>query len=130
MSRMVFGVVALFFPVLAVSVADEVGDAPTALEKKLLGTWIGDGPCDGQLIFKLDGTYERKQYGPSGSNCVGSWIVRWDALPPTLTLKCQKSDNPDYVGKTSPWKLVELNDATMTIRSESIRRQSFSRPKK
>jgi hypothetical protein len=29
-----------------------------ALERKLLGAWLGTGPCDGRLTFRADGTYE------------------------------------------------------------------------
>lgn len=130
MSRTALFVAASLFAILAVPAADKPGDALTALERKLHGTWNGYGPCDGRLILKSDGTYERKLYGPSGSNCHGSWTLRWNALPPTLTLDCKKSDNPDYVGREMPWKLVQLDDATLAIRYESTRKQSFSRAKK
>src|SRR5262249_60113004 len=27
------------------------------LEKKLVGAWIGQGACDGRMVFQADGTY-------------------------------------------------------------------------
>lgn len=65
------------------------------------------GPCDGRLVLKSDGTYGRKLYGPSGSNSDGSWTY-----------------NLDYVGRALPWKLVQLDDATLAIRYGSTRKQS------
>ena len=55
-----------------------------ALETKLLGAWVGQGPCDGRLTLRADGTYKRALHGPAGNNSAGEWAVRWNALPPTL----------------------------------------------
>src|SRR5688572_13577915 len=60
-----------------------------ALERKLHGEWVGDGPCRGGLVLRADGTYERIHEGPGGVNSTGTWAVRWNALPPTLVLTCR-----------------------------------------
>jgi hypothetical protein len=38
-------------------------DQLAALEKKLLGDWVGLGPCDGEITFRPDGTYEERHVG-------------------------------------------------------------------
>src|SRR5687768_1793023 len=89
--------------------AEKPGGAPAALEGKLHGAWTGEGPCDGRLPLRADGTYERKLHGPGGNNCAGTWEVRWDALPPTLVLTCKTSDDPMYIRKEEV-KLIQLDD--------------------
>ena len=89
--------------------AEKPGGAPAALEGKLHGAWTGEGPCDGRLPLRADGTYERKLHGPGGNNCAGTWVVRWDALPPTLVLTCKTSDDPMYIRKEEV-KLIQLDD--------------------
>jgi hypothetical protein len=89
--------------------ADNPKDGPPALERKLHGEWIG-GPCEGELALGADGTFERRNYSPGDNKLTGTWEVRWNALPPTLVLACKASDYPDYVGKTTVIKLLELDD--------------------
>ncbi len=97
--------------------ADKPDDGPLAvLERKLVGTWDGRGPCDGRIVFMADGSYQRLLYGPGGDNSSGKWTLSWDALPPTLTLACEQSDDPGYVGRALPRKLVQLDDATFAIK--------------
>ena len=95
--------------VTSAQAADTPKDAAVALEEKLHGAWKG-GPCDGRLILKADGTFERRHFSPGGYSLTGAWKVRWDALPPTLVLSCKTSDDPGSVGKTSEVKLIQLND--------------------
>ena len=60
-------------------------------------------------MFRADGTYELKRYGPGGDDYAGTWTVRWDALPPTLVLTCKTSEIPE-LGKL---KLIQLDDETL-----------------
>jgi hypothetical protein len=90
---------------------DDAGKCLTALERKLHAEWIGQGPCDGRLTLRADGTYERRRCGPAGINSAGTWKVRWDALPPTLVLICKTSDGPgEDAGTTYEPKLIQLDD--------------------
>ncbi|MDP7301703.1 MAG: hypothetical protein QGG09_01290 [Pirellulaceae bacterium] len=102
---------------VATLAADSSDKNPLAvLKSKLIGTWEGQGPCDGSIIFESNGTYKRLLYGPGGNNSSGKWTLSWDALPPTLTLACEQSDDPGYVGRALPRKLVQLDDATFAIK--------------
>ena len=105
-----------------------------ALEAKLHGEWAGTGPCDGGLTFRADGTYERTHQGPAGTNSAGTWKVRWDALPPTLVLKCETSDDPADAGKVSEVRLVQLDDKSLTWSDANAHKTPtltrFARPKK
>ena len=98
--------------VLAKPVREERGRGKelAALEQKMLGVWQGRIGCDGRLIFRADGTYELKDYGPGQVDLAGIWKVRWDALPATLILICKTSQIPCEVGKTMEVKLLKLDD--------------------
>ena len=104
----------------AAAAENPTSDALAALEKKLHGNWCGGpAPCVGELLFKADGTYERRHYSPANINSGGTWSLRWDALPPTLTLNCKTSDDPDDVNKAFQYKLSRLDDATFAIAHEN-----------
>jgi len=92
--------------------ADKPKDAPVALERKLQGGWIG-GDCVGELTLRGDGTFERRHFSPGNNRLAGKWAVRWNAFPPTLVLACKASDDPESVGKTSEFKLVQLDDESL-----------------
>ena len=92
--------------------ADKTKATPLDLERKLHGQWEGD-PCIGELKLRSDGTFERKFYSPGGNKLTGTWAVRWNALPPTLSMTCLASDEPNFIGKTSEFKLMELDDETL-----------------
>jgi hypothetical protein len=85
------------------------------LEKKMLGAWKGQTGCDGNFLFRADGTYELTGYGPAPYDSAGTWKVRWDALPPTLVLTCKTSEIPDEVAKTTEVKLIKLDDESLAI---------------
>ncbi len=112
-------------------VAEKPESDPAALERKLHGAWKGDGPCDGGLTLRADGTYERKLHGPGGNNSAGTWEVRWDALPPTLVLTAKTSDDPVYVGQEEV-KLIQLDDQALAFKYLSGQTTSvrYSRVKK
>jgi uncharacterized protein (TIGR03067 family) len=91
---------------------DKPEEAAVALERKLYGGWEG-GPCQGDWIYRPDGTFRARNYTPGGNRLTGTWAVRWDALPPTLVRTCKTSDDLDLVGKTWDAKLVQLDDKAL-----------------
>jgi hypothetical protein len=102
--------------------ADKPKEPPVALEKRLHGAWQADDmDCVGDLTLRADGTFERKHYSPGNNELTGTWVVRWDALPPILALSCTTSDDPDFVGKTSEYKLTRLDDTTLTYQFPGYR---------
>jgi len=87
-----------------------------ALEQKLVGAWIGYGPCVGNSVFQSDGTYHRSEYGPgAGSREIGTWKIEWSELPPTLVLKPSPAEAND---SEEPLKvhLIKLNDKHLDFR--------------
>lgn len=104
--------------------ATRPADALTALEQKLHGTWRG-GACVGDYTFRTDGTYVLSAFTPGGNTLTGTWSIRWDSLPPTLTVLCKTSDFKKndrtrdeyaYLNKPLEIKLLELNDETLRLR--------------
>jgi hypothetical protein len=87
----------------------------TALEQKMLGTWQGQGPCDGRLVLRADGTYKLTEYGPADYDSQGAWKVRSEVSPATLVLICKNSEVQDEVGRTTEVKLVKLDDKNLAI---------------
>jgi hypothetical protein len=87
------------------------------LENKLHGEWEG-GPCMGDWVFAADGTFVLKNFSPGGDTFTGTWIVRWDALPPTLALTFKTSDAPEHfkIGQTWEVKLVQMDDETFAYK--------------
>ena len=57
-----------------------------ALEKKLVGAWIGQGGCDGKMVFQADGTYHVTEWTVGLIYGTGTWKIEWSELPPTLVL--------------------------------------------
>ena len=92
-------------PVMAVGGEDV---RPT-VEKKLHGEWKG-GPGVGEIIFRPDGTFERRNYSPGDHTLKGTWELKWKSLPPTLVMKCKESTNPKFVDSALSVSLVRLND--------------------
>jgi hypothetical protein len=56
---------------------NERGKELAALEQKLLGAWEARTGCSGNFLFRADGTYELKWYGPAPQDFAGSWKVRY-----------------------------------------------------
>jgi len=82
-------VAAVFF--IAVSSTVLAADPPkatelAALEKKLVGAWIGQGGCDGRMVFQADGTYHVTEWTVGLIWGTGTWKIDWSELPPTLIL--------------------------------------------
>jgi len=109
--KTVFSVIAviLFIPFNLVAVGGDRENASVALEKKLHGEWKG-GPGVGEIVFRPDGTFERRNYSPGNHTLKGDWTLQWKALPPTLVLKCKESTNPKFVVSELSVSLVRLND--------------------
>lgn len=101
-----------------------------ALEQKLIGDWKAQSPCGGRFVFRADGTYELKDYGPAPYDSAGSWKVRWDALPPTLELTCKTSDIPEEVCKTTEVKLTRLDGAGLAVKHACQDEARYARVKK
>ena len=91
--------------------ADTPREVPVALERKLHGEWKGPA-CGGDWNFAPDGTYQVQHYTPGNNKLTGTWVVRWDALPPTLVLNVKTSDAPERIKVGEVWevKLVRLDD--------------------
>jgi|GEM_PF-6759786 len=80
-----------------------------ALGTKLHGSWVG-GPCEGQLTFRADGTYEWTHRGPAGFSESGTWAIRGEPSAPVLILKCKKSTHEDRIGTTVEMKLNRVDE--------------------
>lgn len=89
-------------------------EPPVALEKKLHGAWeTDDMDCVGELTLRADGTFERQHFSPGSNKLTGTWEVRWDALPPTLVMSCNASNDADFVGRTWEFKVTRLDDENL-----------------
>jgi len=97
--------VALAARVLA---ADQPPEVRPAVERLLHGSWKG-GACLGDWTFNADGSYDLRHYTPAGIHLTGTWKMKWDALPPTLSFACKTSDDPELVGKTWEVKVTRLD---------------------
>jgi hypothetical protein len=93
-----------------------VGAAAAAVEQQLPGVWRGPAPCDGRLVVRTDGTYERWHYSPGDNHLSGAWSVRRDGGSPVLVLMCEASDEPDDVGKIAELAIVCLNADALEYR--------------
>ena len=101
-----------------------------ALERIMLGVWKGREGCSGEYRFNADGIYELNGFGPTANPTSGTWKVRWDALPPTLVLTCKASESDEEIGKETKVKLLQLDDASLTIEYDGKTVYHYERPKK
>lgn len=115
---------------LAEPPAKEPGKEVVALERIMLGAWKGQEGCSGRYLFNADGTYELNGFGPTANPTSGTWKVRWDALPPTLVLTCKASETDEDIGKETNVKLLQLDDASLTIEYDGRTVYHYERPKK
>jgi hypothetical protein len=113
--------------VLAEPPEKERGKELAALEQKLLGAWTPQTGCSGDFLFRADGTYELKWYGPAPVDFAGTWKVRWDALPPTLILTCNTSEIPEELGTL---KLIQLDDENLELKHAKQSAHRYARTKK
>lgn len=116
MNRSVFALaVILLFAASPAAGADPRRGDVAALERKLVGRWVGQGGCDGQLVIQADGVYELTGYSPGAVSSAGKWTVEWNELPPTLVLTCTKSEASEDVGTDLNVALLELNDSSLKV---------------
>jgi hypothetical protein len=80
-----------------------------ALEQ-LVGTWEGQGGCDGKLVIRSDGTYQLTGYGPGAHAGKGTWKVRWNEQPATLVLTCKESKS---ARKAIEVQILRLDDKSL-----------------
>ena len=87
-------------------------DNRPAQEKKLLGAWIGQSPCAGQLLVRADGVYQYYGFGPGGGAFeVGTWKVDWKVQPPILTMA------PANEEETRQLHIVQIDDRQLDFRT-------------
>jgi hypothetical protein len=120
-----------FAAITSAQAAPRLKEQPVDLERKLHGVWNGPA-CGGEWTFGADGTFAVKHYSPGNNEFAGTWKVRWNALPPTLVLTCQASDDPVWikVGEASEVKLVELSDDNLAYQYPNGHTVRYTRPKK
>jgi hypothetical protein len=106
----------LLLPFSQAVMAEERENVPLTLEKKLHGEWKG-GPGVGEIIFRPDGTFERRNYSPGKHTLKGVWELQWKTLPPTLVMTCKESTNPKFVDSALSVSLVRLNDDEIAYQS-------------
>jgi hypothetical protein len=112
-------VAAAFFIVVSSTVP--AADPPkatdlAALEKKLVGTWIGKGGCDGRMVFQADGTYHVTHWTVGLIYGTGTWKIDWSELPPTLVLSpTQIQLAVDNTAKPIKVFLRTLNDKALNF---------------
>jgi hypothetical protein len=89
-----------------------------ALEQKLVGTWIGTGGCDGNMVFQADGTYHVTDWTVGRIYGTGTWKIQWSELPPTLILSHPRlCIELGFVDLKKPTKvsLLTLNDRALNF---------------
>jgi hypothetical protein len=110
---------AAFFIVVSSTVP--AADPPKAtdlvtLEKKLVGAWIGQGPCDGRMVFQADGTYHVTEWTVGLLYGTGTWKIEWSELPPTLVLSPTQIElEIDNTAKPRKVFLRTLNDKALNF---------------
>jgi hypothetical protein len=113
-------VAAAFFIVVS-STVPAADDPPkgadlVALEKKLVGVWIGQGGCDGRMVFQADGTYHVTDWTVGRIYGTGTWKIEWSELPPTLVLSpTQVELRIDKTAKPRKVFLRTLNDKALNF---------------
>jgi hypothetical protein len=116
-------------PVHSIS-AEPPAKARPALEQLIVGKWKGGGGCDGNFIFRGDGTYELTEFGPGHSDSSGTWKLCSDSLPAVLVLACKKSDIDEQVGKSTDVRLLKLDDKNLSIGYKTAFVGRYTRVKK
>jgi hypothetical protein len=87
-----------------------------ALEKKLVGVWIGQGGCDGKMVFQADGTYHVTEWTVGQVYGTGTWKIEWSELAPALVLSPTPIEEIIF-DKPMPTKvsLLELDDEVLNF---------------
>jgi hypothetical protein len=95
--------------------ANEAKMQSSPLGLKILGTWKGQGGCNGDFVFRPDGTYQLTGFGPGGQNRKGTWKILGSAVPATLVLTWKTSAVGNKVSKTTKVKLIKLDDKHLAL---------------
>jgi uncharacterized protein (TIGR03067 family) len=90
----------------------ESAETPASPGQKLIGGWEG-GPCEGDWIYRPDGTFQARSYSPGGNRLAGTWELKTGTVPPTLVRTCKTSDDPDLVGKTWEVTLIQVDEKSL-----------------
>jgi hypothetical protein len=114
----------LLLPFGQAVMADEGEEGRPAVQKKLHGEWKG-GPGEGEIIFRSDGTFERRNYSPGNHTLKGTWALQWKALPPTLVMKCNESTGSKFVDSVHSVRLVRLDDDQFEYQSTGEKSSSL-----
>ena len=124
----------LTFGLLGADRPPKIDEAHAALQKKLHGEWNGQGACEGQIVFKSDGTFRRTNFGPGHMTVSGTWEIKWDTTPPTLRMIQTTSELEGFVQQTEEGKLTQLDDKSFVFTTQEDSKnenpRKFSRPKK
>lgn len=99
-----------------------------AVATKLHGSWQG-GPCEGEVTFRADRTYEWTGIGPGGNRHEGTWTLRGDPARPTLVMACKKADELALEGKTTELAVVRVGEEFEFKRPDAAKPQTFERTK-
>ena len=83
-----------------------------ALEKKLVGKWIGRGMFASVFTYRADGTFAGGIAGGAEAS-EGTWEMQWNALPPTLVIRPNRPDAP--AGPFITWKVAALTDENLSL---------------
>lgn len=97
------------------------GEKLTAIERQLVGKWLGRGGCAGDIEFRADGSFTRTNNGQAGIRLDGTWVLKWDALPPTLVLAAVGNDGTDW---TQTLRLVRLDNKALAYRFPNLKGES------
>jgi hypothetical protein len=100
-----------------------------ALELKLLGEWRG-GACQGEWIFRGNGTFELRHYSPGGHKFTGAWKLRWDALRPLLIVTCKTASDPRDASRVWDMSILQLNDEALVFKNPRFGMPRYSRVRK
>lgn len=93
-------------------------DKLNPLEKKLVGAWLGDSGCAGNLVFQADGTYHHVDFGPGGGMFeVGTWKLASAELPTTLALTPMPTEKTEGDAREETrYHVTKLNDKELFFR--------------
>lgn len=95
-------------------------DAPPVppMQTQLHGQWRG-AACEGTLIVRADGSFERRSYSPGGHTLKGTWQIAWQPLPPKLTLTCREATSQHFVGWVQTMELIEVDERILAFRTSA-----------
>jgi hypothetical protein len=120
--------------ILAADRPPKLDETHAAFQKKLYGEWNGQAACEGQIVFKSDGTFVRTNFGPGQMTASGTWEIKWDTTPPTLRMFQTTSDVEGFVPKTEVGKLTYPDEKSFVFttqdNSNNQTKRKFLRPKK